>query len=149
MRPSSPSARPGLHQTALKKSCSVSRKIGQLLHAGMLERAHGGTLFLDEVGDMPWTTQGKILRVLTDQSFARVGGNRPVRVDVRIVSATGSNLVAGIEAGRFRDLYYRLNVVPVGIPPLADRREDIPVLALHYAALFANEHRIFSPRLFG
>ncbi|MFZ1737174.1 sigma-54-dependent transcriptional regulator [Sphingorhabdus sp.] len=119
---------------------------GQLLHAGMLERAHGGTLFLDEVGDMPWTTQGKILRVLTDQSFARVGGNRPVRVDVRIVSATGSNLVAEIEAGRFReDLYYRLNVVPVGIPPLADRREDIPVLALHYAALFANEHRISPP----
>lgn len=119
---------------------------GQLLHAGMLERAHGGTLFLDEVSDMPWTTQGKILRVLTDQSFARVGGSRPVRVDVRIVSATASNLVAEIDAGRFReDLYYRLNVVPVGIPPLAERREDIPVLAQHYAALFANEHRIAPP----
>ncbi|RDV06844.1 sigma-54-dependent Fis family transcriptional regulator [Sphingorhabdus pulchriflava] len=121
---------------------------GELLNAGMLERAHGGTLFLDEVADMPWTTQGKILRVLTEQSFVRVGGNRPVRVDVRFVSATARDLNDEIAAGRFReDLYYRLNVVPVGIPPLSERREDIPLLAQHYAARFAVEHRVPAPLL--
>lgn len=121
---------------------------GELLNAGMLERAHGGTLFLDEVADMPWTTQGKILRVLTEQSFVRVGGNRPVRVDVRFVSATARDLTDEIAAGRFReDLYYRLNVVPVGIPPLSERREDIPLLAQHYAARFAVEHRVPAPML--
>ncbi len=119
---------------------------GQLVHAGMLERAHGGTLFLDEVADMPYTTQGKILRVLTDQSFARVGGSRPVRVDVRFISATARDLHAEIAASRFReDLFYRLNVVPIAIPPLAERREDIPLLAEHYAARFAAEHRIPRP----
>jgi two-component system, NtrC family, nitrogen regulation response regulator NtrX len=121
---------------------------GQLVHAGMLERAHGGTLFLDEVADMPSTTQGKILRVLTDQSFTRVGGSRPVRVDVRFVSATARDLQNAISDGKFReDLFYRLNVVPVAIPPLAERREDIPLLAEQYAARFAAEHRI-SPPLF-
>ncbi len=119
---------------------------GQLIQAGMLERAHGGTLFLDEVADMSWTTQGKILRVLTDQSFTRVGGNRPVRVDVRFVSATARDLGSEIEAGKFReDLFYRLNVVPVAIPPLSERREDIPALAHHYAARFAVEHRVPAP----
>jgi two-component system nitrogen regulation response regulator NtrX len=119
---------------------------GQLVHAGMLERAHGGTLFLDEVADMPWTTQGKILRVLTDQSFTRVGGSRQIRVDVRFVSATARDLSAEIAAGRFReDLYYRLNVVPVEIPPLTGRREDIPELANHYAARFSVENRISAP----
>ncbi|MGL5838482.1 MAG: sigma-54-dependent transcriptional regulator [Sphingorhabdus sp.] len=119
---------------------------GQLTQAGMLERAHGGTLFIDEVADMPWTTQGKILRVLTDQSFTRVGGNRPVRVDVRFVSATARDLAAEIAEGTFReDLFYRLNVVPVAIPPLAERREDILALAQHYAARFAVEHRIAAP----
>jgi two-component system, NtrC family, nitrogen regulation response regulator NtrX len=120
---------------------------GQLVHAGMLERAHGGTLFLDEVADMPYTTQGKILRVLTDQSFTRVGGSRPVRVDVRFVSATARDLQNEIVAGSFReDLFYRLNVVPVAIPPLAERREDIPLLAEQYAARFAAEHRIPAPQ---
>jgi two-component system, NtrC family, nitrogen regulation response regulator NtrX len=119
---------------------------GKFLHAGMLERAHGGTLFLDEVADMPLTTQGKILRVLTEQSFTRVGGSRPVRVDVRFVSATATHLLEQIENGKFReDLYYRLNVVPVAIPPLSERREDIPILSQHYAARFANEHRIPPP----
>jgi two-component system, NtrC family, nitrogen regulation response regulator NtrX len=119
---------------------------GRLVHAGMLERAHGGTLFLDEVADMPLTTQGKILRVLTEQSFIRVGGSRPVRVDVRFVSATARHLLDEIENGSFReDLYYRLNVVPIAIPPLCERREDIPVLSLHYAARFANEQRIPPP----
>lgn len=119
---------------------------GRLVQAGMLEKAHGGTLFLDEVADMPWTTQGKILRVLTDQSFVRVGGDRQIRVDVRFVSATARDLATEISEGRFReDLFYRLNVVPVEIPPLASRREDIPDLANHYAARFASEHRIAPP----
>lgn len=119
---------------------------GSLVQAGMLEKAHGGTLFLDEVADMPWTTQGKILRVLTDQSFVRVGGDRQIRVDVRFVSATARDLAVEIAEGRFReDLFYRLNVVPVEIPPLASRREDIPDLANHYAARFASEHRIPPP----
>jgi len=119
---------------------------GSLVQAGMLEKAHGGTLFLDEVADMPWTTQGKILRVLTDQSFVRVGGDRQIRVDVRFVSATARDLAVEIAEGRFReDLFYRLNVVPVEIPPLASRREDIPDLANHYAARFASEHRISPP----
>lgn len=121
-------------------------KDGRLVQAGMLEKAHGGTLFLDEVADMPWTTQGKILRVLTDQSFVRVGGDRQIRVDVRFVSATARDLAIEIVEGRFReDLFYRLNVVPVEIPPLSGRREDIPDLANHYAARFASEHRIPPP----
>ncbi len=121
-------------------------KDGRLVQAGMLEKAHGGTLFLDEVADMPWTTQGKILRVLTDQSFVRVGGDRQIRVDVRFVSATARDLAIEIADGRFReDLFYRLNVVPVEIPPLSGRREDIPDLANHYAARFASEHRIPPP----
>ncbi|MEY4999770.1 MAG: hypothetical protein RIS00_1814 [Pseudomonadota bacterium] len=121
---------------------------GQLLQAGMLERAHGGTLFLDEVADMPATTQGKILRVLTDQSFTRVGGTRPVRVDVRFVSSTARDLAHEIALGRFReDLFYRLNVVPIAIPPLSERREDIPSLARHYAARFAVEHRVPPPEI--
>ena len=121
---------------------------GTLISAGMLERANGGTIFLDEVADMPLTTQGKILRVLTDQSFVRLGGNRQIRVDVRFISATARNLKEEIEANRFReDLYYRLNVVPVEIPPLTLRREDIPDLAHHYAARFAAEHRIAAPEI--
>lgn len=119
---------------------------GKLVQAGMLEKAHGGTLFLDEVADMPWTTQGKILRVLTDQSFVRVGGDRQIRVDVRFVSATARDLSIEISEGRFReDLFYRLNVVPVEIPALSSRREDIPDLANHYAARFASEHRVSPP----
>jgi two-component system nitrogen regulation response regulator NtrX len=119
---------------------------GHLFQAGMLEKAHGGTLFLDEVADMPLTTQGKILRVLTDQSFVRVGGDRQIRVDVRFVSATARDLAVEISEGRFReDLFYRLNVVPVEIPPLSGRREDIPDLVRHYAARFASEQRISPP----
>src|SRR6187401_146090 len=115
---------------------------------GLLEQAHGGTLFLDEIADMPQTTQGKILRVLTDQSYTRVGGQRPVKVDVRVLSATSRNLADEISAGRFReDLYYRLNVVPVRIPPLRERREDIPELVNHFLARFAAERRIQTPEL--
>ena len=115
---------------------------------GLLEQAHGGTLFLDEIADMPLTTQAKILRVLTDQSFTRVGGQRPVKVDVRVLSATSRDLQEEIDAGRFReDLFYRLNVVPVTIPPLADRREDIAILADHFLARFAADRRIPAPTI--
>ena len=115
---------------------------------GFLEQAHGGTLFLDEIADMPANTQAKILRVLTDQSFTRVGGDRPVKVDVRVLSATSRDLKEEIEEGRFReDLFYRLNVVPVSIPPLNERREDILVLAQHFLARFAAERRVRPPRV--
>ena len=115
---------------------------------GLLEQAHGGTLFLDEIADMPATTQAKILRVLTDQSYTRVGGQRPVKVDVRVLSATSRNLQDEIDAGRFReDLFYRLNVVPVRIPPLRERREDIPELVNHFLTRFAAEKRIQTPEL--
>ena len=115
---------------------------------GLLEHAHGGTLFLDEIADMPLTTQGKILRVLTDQSYHRVGGTRPVKVDVRVLSATSRNLQDEISAGRFReDLFYRLNVVPVRLPPLRERREDIPELVSHFLARFAVERRMPALRI--
>ena len=96
---------------------------------GLFEQAHGGTLLLDEVADMPLMTQGKIVRVLQEQTFERVGGNRRVQVDVRVVGSTNKDLSAAMSAGRFReDLYYRLNVVPLRVPPLEERREDIPRL---------------------
>ncbi len=114
-----------------------------IVRPGLLEHAHGGTLFLDEIADMPLTTQAKILRVLTDQSYHRVGGQRPVKVDVRVLSATSRNLQDEIAAGRFReDLFYRLNVVPVRLPPLRERREDIPELASHFLARFASDRRM-------
>lgn len=121
---------------------------GDLVRPGLLEQAHGGTLFLDEIADMPITTQARILRVLTDQSFTRVGGTRIVKVDVRVVSATSRDLTEEIAAGRFReDLYYRLNVVPVVIPALAERREDIPPLVLHFLAHYARERRVPTPEI--
>ncbi len=100
---------------------------------GALEEAHGGTLFIDEIADMPRETQNKILRVLVDQTFQRVDGSTKVAVDVRIVSSTSRNIEAEISGGRFReDLYHRLSVVPVRVPPLADRREDIPDLVNYF-----------------
>jgi len=100
---------------------------------GALEEAHGGTLFIDEIADMPRETQNKILRVLVDQTFHRVGGNSKVAVDVRIISSTARNLEAEITAGNFReDLYHRLSVVPIRVPPLAERREDIPLLVDYF-----------------
>ncbi|HEX4693753.1 sigma-54 dependent transcriptional regulator [Sphingomonas sp.] len=121
---------------------------GDLVRPGLLEQAHGGTLFLDEIADMPIATQGRILRVLTDQAFTRVGGQRIVKVDVRVVSATARDLTAEIAEGRFReDLYYRLNVVPVPIPPLTDRREDIPALVEHFVAHYASERRVPTPEV--
>ena len=106
---------------------SENRKVGAL------EEAHGGTLFIDEIADMPPETQNKILRVLVDQTFQRVGGSQKVSVDVRIISSTARNLEAEIAAGRFReDLYHRLSVVPIRVPPLAERREDIPELVEYF-----------------
>ncbi len=100
---------------------------------GALEEAHGGTLFIDEIADMPRDTQNKILRVLVDQTFQRVGGSTKVAVDVRIVSSTSRNIEAEIVASRFReDLYHRLSVVPIRVPPLAERREDIPDLVNYF-----------------
>lgn len=100
---------------------------------GLLEQAHGGVVYFDEVADMPNGTQSKILRVLVDQQFTRVGGNDKVRVDLRVISSTNRDLQTEIAAGRFREeLYHRLNVVPIAVPSLAERREDIPVLAGHF-----------------
>ncbi|WP_375172949.1 sigma-54-dependent transcriptional regulator [Pseudooceanicola sp.] len=100
---------------------------------GLLEQAHGGVIYFDEVADMPIGTQSKILRVLVDQQFTRVGGSDKVRVDLRVVSSTSRDLEAEINAGTFRqELFHRLNVVPIDVPSLADRREDIPVLAGYF-----------------
>ncbi|MFL5238809.1 MAG: sigma-54-dependent transcriptional regulator [Rhizomicrobium sp.] len=100
---------------------------------GLFELAHNGTLYLDEVADMPLETQAKILRVLVDQTFLRIGGSTRVQVDVRVISSTTHDLRGEIAAGRFReDLYHRLNVVPVRVPPLAERRDDVPLLVAHF-----------------
>ncbi|MBO6604225.1 MULTISPECIES: sigma-54-dependent transcriptional regulator [Paracoccaceae] len=104
---------------------------------GLLEQAHGGVIYFDEVADMPLGTQSKILRVLVDQSFTRVGGTAKVRVDLRVISSTTRDLQSEIAAGNFREeLYHRLNVVPIQVPSLEDRREDIPHLARHFIAQF-------------
>jgi two-component system nitrogen regulation response regulator NtrX len=105
----------------------------QARKVGALEEAHGGTLFIDEIADMPRETQNKILRVLVDQTFQRVGGSTKVTVDVRIISSTMRNLEADVLAGKFReDLYHRLSVVPIRVPPLSERREDIPELVEYF-----------------
>ncbi|GGO88069.1 sigma-54-dependent Fis family transcriptional regulator [Marinobacterium nitratireducens] len=107
---------------------------------GRFEQADGGTLFLDEIGDMPADTQTRLLRVLADGEFYRVGGHTPVKVDVRIIAATHQNLEKLVADGRFReDLFHRLNVIRIHIPRLSDRREDIPRLAQHFLATSAKE----------
>jgi two-component system nitrogen regulation response regulator NtrX len=101
--------------------------------AGKFEQADHGTLFLDEIGDMSLAAQAKVLRVLQDGVVTRIGGSKPVQVDVRVLAATNKDLAEEIAAGRFReDLFYRLNVVPIGVPPLRERREDIPLLAVYF-----------------
>jgi len=106
---------------------------GRPAKIGVFERAHAGTLYLDEVADMPRETQGRILRVLVDQRFRRVGGDQDVQVDVRVVSSTSRDLREEISGGRFReDLFHRLNVVPVNVPGLSERREDIPELVEYF-----------------
>ena len=107
---------------------------------GRFEQADGGTLFLDEIGDMPADTQTRLLRVLADGEFYRVGGHTPVKVDVRIIAATHQNLESLVQAGKFReDLFHRLNVIRIHIPRLSDRREDIPTLARHFLSRAALE----------
>ena len=121
---------------------------GKLVRPGLLELADGGTLYLDEVADMPLSTQARILRVLTEQSFVRVGGSRQIGVDVRVVSSTARDLQKEMEEKRFReDLFYRLNVVPVTVPSLAERRDDIPALAAHFFARYAAEQGLPPPTI--
>ena len=108
---------------------------------GKFAKADSGTLFLDEVGDMSLRTQSKVLRVLEEQRFERVGSNQTLHVDVRVIAATNKNLEQEIARGAFRqDLFYRLNVIPFFVPPLRDRKEDIPVLARYFLAEFSSEY---------
>lgn len=107
---------------------------------GRFELATGGTIFLDEIGDLPLSAQAKLLRVLQDKTFERIGGTETIRVDVRIIAATNRNLKEEIKRGRFReDLFYRLNVIPLSIPPLRERKEDIPVLVEYFLKKFNSQ----------
>ena len=114
---------------------AIENKMGKFL------LADGGTLFLDEVGDMSLTTQAKVLRVLQEQTFERVGGGETIKVDVRVIAATNKDLGKAISGGEFReDLFYRLNVIPITVPPLRERRDDIPLLAKYYLDFFAEKY---------
>jgi two-component system nitrogen regulation response regulator NtrX len=116
--------------------------------AGKFEQANKGTLFLDEIGDMSLAAQAKVLRVLQDNVITRIGGAKPISVDVRVIAATNKTLENEIAAGKFReDLYYRLNVVPIHVPPIRERREDIPMLAQYFAATLSAREGI-PPRTF-
>lgn len=115
----------------------------QALRRGRFEQAHGGTLFLDEIGDMPAELQTRLLRVLQEGEFYRVGAHAPLQVDVRVIAATHQNLETQVQAGKFReDLLHRLNVVRVRVPPLRERREDIPGLVLHFLSRAAKELQV-------
>ncbi|MFZ5452886.1 MAG: sigma-54-dependent transcriptional regulator [Thermodesulfobacteriota bacterium] len=119
---------------------AVNRRVGKF------EQAHGGTVFLDEIGDMPFSIQSKILRLLQEKSIERLGGREPIPVDVRILAATNRDLEAALAAGRFReDLYYRLKVVTLWLPPLRSRVADIPLLAEYFLARFAREMDLPNP----
>ena len=109
---------------------------------GKFEQADTGTVFLDEIGDVPAAIQVKLLRILQEREFERLGSNKMRQIDVRIIAATNVDLRAALEEGRFReDLYYRLNVLPLNIPPLRERKEDIPFLAKHFVDKFGRESR--------
>lgn len=109
-------------------------------HKGLFEEAHTGTIFLDEIGDISPSIQAKLLRVLQEQEFKKVGGTKDVRVDVRVVTATNKDLREAVAAGRFReDLFYRINVIPIQMPALRERLDDIPLLAQHFRVLFNQE----------
>jgi transcriptional regulator with GAF, ATPase, and Fis domain len=110
------------------------------MRQGRFEQAHKGTLFLDEVGTMSAALQMKLLRALQEREFERVGDSQTIKVDVRVIAATNSDLAGMVRAGSFReDLYYRLNVIPIKLPPLRDRRDDIPLLAQHFLDKFGGE----------
>ncbi len=114
--------------------------------AGLFEVADGGSFFLDEIGEMPLSLQSKLLRVLENGTFRRVGGTSDIKVDVRVISATNKNMFDAVEAGTFReDLYYRLNVVPVNIPPLRERKDDIPLLLDHFLSRYSKSPKRVSP----
>ena len=115
---------------------------------GRFELADGGTLFLDEIGELSQSVQVKLLRVLQERAFERLGGTKTLTVDIRLIAASNRDLEREVESGRFRrDLFYRLNVVPLTLPPLRERREDIPVLAAHFAAKAAEKHNRAVPAL--
>jgi two-component system nitrogen regulation response regulator GlnG len=119
---------------------AVNRRVGKF------EQAHGGTVFLDEIGDMPFSIQAKILRLLQERSIERLGGREPIPVDVRIIAATNRDLEAALTSGRFReDLYYRLKVVTLWLPPLRSRQGDIPLLAEYFLARFAKDMQLANP----
>jgi nitrogen regulation protein NR(I) len=119
---------------------AVNRRVGKF------EQAHGGTVFLDEIGDMPFSIQAKILRLLQEKSIERLGGREPIPVDVRIIAATNRDLEAALASGRFRDdLYYRLKVVTLWLPPLREREADLPLLAEYFLARFAKEMDLPNP----
>jgi transcriptional regulator with GAF, ATPase, and Fis domain len=116
--------------------------------AGRFERAHGGTLFLDEIASLSSVSQGKLLRALQEREIERVGGTCTLKVDVRVVAATNVDLRKEVAAGRFReDLFFRLNVFPIDLPPLRERRDDIPLLMDHFLRLYSRQHRL-NPRGF-
>ncbi|MDX7673953.1 sigma 54-interacting transcriptional regulator, partial [Aeromonas caviae] len=139
----------GLNMAAIPKDLIESELFGHEKGAftgannirhGRFEQADGGTLFLDEIGDMPLDVQTRLLRVLADGQFYRVGGHQPVQVDVRIIAATHQNLEKRVADGEFReDLFHRLNVIRIHIPALKERREDIPQLAQHFLLRAAKE----------
>jgi two-component system nitrogen regulation response regulator GlnG len=113
---------------------------------GKIEQANGGTVFLDEIGDMPFGIQSKILRLLQEKSIERLGGRETIAVDVRIIAATNRDLETALQQGRFReDLYYRLKVVTIALPPLRDRPDDIPLLAEYFIARYAAELDMDNP----
>ena len=117
--------------------------------AGLFEMANGGSFFLDEIGEMPLALQSKLLRVLENGTFRRVGGTTDIKVDVRVISATNRNIVEEVSSGGFReDLYYRLNVIPITVPPLRERKEDIPLLTEHFLGKFSgNSKKVSSEAL--
>jgi two-component system, response regulator FlrC len=116
--------------------------------AGRFELADGGTLVLDEIGELPLGLQGKLLRVLQERTIDRLGGSRPIQVDVRVIALTNRDLAAEVKDGRFReDLYYRLNVIPLRMPPLRERTADLPLLSAHFAERYARENDRPTPRL--
>jgi DNA-binding NtrC family response regulator len=118
------------------------------LRTGKFELAHGGTLLLDEIGEMPLHLQPKLLRVLQEREFERLGDTRTLHVDIRVIATTNAGLEAMVERGTFRhDLFYRLNVIPLSLPPLRERMQDLPLLAQHFAQRFATENRCAVPQL--